>query len=112
MRFASGLSRHIRVLGFCAVAAFTVQGAMAQDITESHLKAARDTIDVLGATDAYDAILPGAAEALKTELIKRDPNLEAIISATVDETALTLAARRRDLEDEAARAYATSFTEE
>ena len=111
MRFASGLSRHIRVLGFCAVAAFTVQGAMAQDITESHLKAARDTIDVLGATDAYDAILPGAAEALKTELIKRDPNLEAIISATVDETALTLAARRRDLEDEAARAYATSFTD-
>lgn len=112
MRFASGLSRHVCAIGICAAAAFNVQSATAQDFTEAHLKAARDAIDVLGATDAYDAILPGAAEALKTELIKRDPNLEAIISATVDETALTLAARRRDLEDEAARAYATSFTEE
>ncbi len=112
MRFASGFSRHICALGLCAAAALHAHAASAQEFTESHLQAAHATINVLGATDAYDAILPAAAQALKAELIKRDPNLEAIISATVDETAITLAARRRDLEDEAARAYATSFTEE
>lgn len=111
MRVVSGLSRHLAVLGLCA-AVLQMAPASAQEFTESHLEAARGAIDVLGATESYDSILPGAAQTLKTELIKRDPNLEAIISATVDETALTLAARRRDLEEEAARAYATSFSEE
>ncbi|MBZ9604838.1 DUF2059 domain-containing protein [Phyllobacterium chamaecytisi] len=92
--------------------------AQAQDtntnnnITPSHLAAARAAISAIKATDQFDSILPGVAQQLKGELIQKDPNLESIIGAAVDEQALALAARRADLENEAARAYAVSFSEE
>jgi hypothetical protein len=92
--------------------------AQAQDtntnnnITPSHLAAARAAISAIKATDQFDSILPGVAQQLKAELIQKDPNLESIIGAAVDEQALALAARRADLENEAARAYAVSFSEE
>ena len=92
--------------------------AQAQDtnannnITPSHLAAARAAISAIKATDQFDSILPGVAQQLKGELIQKDPNLKSIIGAAVDEQALALAARRADLENEAARAYAVSFSEE
>ena len=92
--------------------------AQAQDtntnnnITPSHLAAARAAISAIKATDQFNSILPGVAQQLKGELIQKDPNLESIIGAAVDEQALALAARRADLENEAARAYAVSFSEE
>lgn len=110
MTFVSGF--RLRVSSLALVAALALAPAMAQEISESHLAAAKETIAVLGATNGYDAILPAAAQALKTELINKDPNLQDIIIATVDETALTMASRRKDLENEAARTYAKAFTEE
>lgn len=86
--------------------------AQAQEASQSHLAAARAAIAAIGATEQFDGILPRAAQALKAELIQKDPNLEAIITKTVDDKAIALAARRADLETEAARAYANSFTEE
>jgi hypothetical protein len=86
--------------------------AMAQDISESHLKAAYAAIDAIGATDQFDAVLPQAARALKGELIQKDPNLTDLIDATVEKNALALASRRADLEKEAAMAYARVFSEE
>ncbi|MBB3234160.1 DUF2059 domain-containing protein [Phyllobacterium endophyticum] len=92
--------------------------AQAQDanansnVTPSHLAAARAAISAIKATDQFDTILPNVAQQLKVELVQKDPNLESIISAAVDEQALALAARRADLENEAARAYAVSFNEE
>lgn len=88
------------------------QPAFSQDVSESHLKAARAAIDSLGATEEFDLILPGAAQSLKGELIQKDPNLQDVIVETVDEEALKLAPRRGDLEKEAALAYARNFTEE
>ncbi|MVA97754.1 DUF2059 domain-containing protein [Nitratireductor sp. CAU 1489] len=88
------------------------QPAFSQDVSESHLKAARAAIDSLGATEEFDFILPGAAQSLKGELIQKDPNLQTVIVETVDEEALRLAPRRGDLEKEAALAYARNFTEE
>ncbi|KAI1694987.1 hypothetical protein Ddc_21592 [Ditylenchus destructor] len=48
----------------------------------------------------------------KGELIPKDPNLEALITKTVDDKALALASRRADLETESARAYANAFSED
>ena len=86
--------------------------AVAQDVSESHLQAARQAITAIRATQQFDNILPAAALGLKSQLIQADPNLEPIISATVDEKAIELAGRRRDLETEAARVYANYFTED
>jgi hypothetical protein len=86
--------------------------AYGQDISETHLKAAYAAVDAINATDVYDQILPEVALALKRELIQKDPNLQPLISATVDEKTLELASRRGDLEHEAALAYAKVFSEE
>ncbi|MEP7454894.1 DUF2059 domain-containing protein [Phyllobacterium sp. SB3] len=111
MNRATGFRRLIAPLSI-AIMLGGVYSVQAQEITPSHLAAARAAVTAIKTTDQFDSILPMVAQQLKSELIQKDPNLESIISSTVDEQALTLAARRGDLEDEAARAYAVSFTEE
>ncbi|MBX3598924.1 MAG: DUF2059 domain-containing protein [Rhizobiaceae bacterium] len=86
--------------------------AFAQDISESHLKAARDAVASIEATAMYDNILPQAAFALKQELIQQNPDKQEVISKTVDEEVLKLVARRTDLEREAAQVYAKAMSEE
>ncbi len=104
------------VLGRAAALAILLSGAMAgataqaQEIPAAHLKAARDVISALKATERYDAILPGLAERLKSEYITASPNFQDQISKTVDAQALALAPRRADLEKEVATIFARSFT--
>ena len=86
--------------------------AFAQEITESHLSAARAAITSIKATDQFDAILPRAAETLRAELLRKDPNLVVQINTVVNDKTVELAGRRADLETEAARAYARVFTED
>lgn len=86
--------------------------ASAQEISESHLKAARAAVDAINATDFYDDILPNAAAALKRELIQKNPDLTSDITSIVDSKALEMAGRRSDLEREAAMAYAKLLSEE
>jgi uncharacterized protein len=86
--------------------------AIAQEIAESHLNAARAAVAAIQATDQFDAILPRAAEALRSELLRKDPNLVEQINTVIDDKTILLAGRRADLETEAARAYARVFTEE
>ncbi|MBD0416171.1 DUF2059 domain-containing protein [Oryzicola mucosus] len=85
--------------------------AQAQEVSETHLKAAQAAISAIHATDSFDMILPQAAGALKEQLIQQSPDLDALITQTVDEKTLALASRRADLEKEAALVYARSFTE-
>lgn len=85
--------------------------AVAQEVSDTHLAAARAAIAATGVTLEFDAILPQAVGALKGELIQKNPDLQAEINRIVDQTALSLAARRGDLEKEAALAYARVFTE-
>jgi len=108
------INRVRRTAAVLAASVFVVAAshAYAQEVSESHLKAARATIAAVGATDSYDIILPAAAQRLKEQLIQQNPDLTDVISATVDEKALALAGRRADLEREAAIAYAKLFTEE
>lgn len=104
------LAKGGRRLVFLAALAFAVPAA-AQDISETHLKAARAAIAAIKATDQFDMILPQAAQALKQELIQKNPDLQQLISQTVDEHTLKMVGRRSDLEKEAALAYARVFTE-
>lgn len=90
-------------------AAFSAQ---AQEIAASHLKAAHAAISAIHATDSFDSILPQAAAALKQQLIQQNPDMQELITQTVDEKTLELASRRADLEKESALAYARAFTEQ
>lgn len=86
--------------------------ALAQEISDSHLAAARVAIEAIDATDQFDNILLNAATQIKSELIGNNPDRQTAISDMVDEKALALAPRRGDLENEIARVYAKLFTEE
>lgn len=114
MTITSGLRATFRTSAAAAALGmfFAFTGfASAQEISPEHLKQARSAIAAIGATDQFDAILPQAADALKLELIQKDPNLEALITTTVDNEVLSLVGRRTDLENESARVYAKVFTE-
>ena len=98
------------LLAASAVLAFS-SPAFSQDVTESHLKAARAAVAAIHATDPFDNILPQAAAALETQLIQKNPDMQELIGKTIAEKALALASRRADLEKEAALAYAKVFSE-
>ncbi len=87
-----------------------VSTARADDVSEEQIAAARATIQSLNLTIGFDRILPNLAEQLKAQLIQASPNYTDLITSTVDEKALSLAARRGDLEREASRIYAKTFT--
>jgi hypothetical protein len=84
----------------------------ADDVTPDQLKAARAAIAAVGATTKFDVILPTISTQLKQQLIQATPNFEPIINEVVDTKAIEFAKRRSDLENEAAKVYASSFTVE
>jgi uncharacterized protein len=98
-----------KALSFAALLGFAA-AAHAADATPEQISAARAAINAIKATDQFDLILPQAADSLRGEMIQKDPNLEPAISAAIDEEVIRLAARRADLEAEAARAYANIFS--
>ncbi|WP_295812900.1 DUF2059 domain-containing protein [uncultured Nitratireductor sp.] len=108
------LATRIRLVAASTAVAvtFAFSPVTAQEISASHLAAARSAIDAINATDDFDSVLPQAAAALKSELIRKNPDMVALINATVDEKAIELASRRVDLEREAAQAYARVFSEQ
>ena len=97
MNFSPRIGNKLRFATVAIGFALAASVAHAQEATPEHLKAARAAITAIGATNQFDGILPQAADALKIELIQKDPNLEDIITSTVDQEALALAARRGDL---------------
>lgn len=104
-------------LGRLAAAAIVVAGlgagsALADDPSPEHIKAARATIAAVGATANFDTILPTIAGQIKEQLIQATPNYEPVITEIVDTEAIKIAARRSNLEQEAAKVYAQSFTVE
>jgi hypothetical protein len=105
------IRRFAVVLAASAVVAFAMP-SFAQDIAESHLKAAKAAVAAIHATDSFDNILPQAAAALESSLIQKNPDLQELITTTVAAKALALAPRRADLEKEAATAYAKVFSEQ
>ncbi len=111
MYLVHSVRRVAAVVAMAALVAASSQ-AIAQEISETHVKAARAAVAAVHATDAYDNILPAAAIAIKQNLIQQNPDLQEMIIATVDEKTLEMVSRRADLEREVALAYARIFTEE
>jgi uncharacterized protein len=105
----AGLGRTVAATAII-LSAVMVPASRAQEVTEDQVKAARAAIEAISATNGFDNILPNLAERLKTTLIQSSPNYQELITTTVDEKALELAARRADLEHEAATIYAKTFT--
>jgi len=112
MTIFTGLKRFGAGMIVISSLATASHSALAQEISDDHLAAARTAIAALGATDQFDNIIPGTAEQLKMNLIRANVDLQEVISTTVDEEALKIVPRRGDLEKEAAQIYAKAFSKE
>lgn len=111
MKFAASLIRPLVLVVLVALVGAT--GTLrAQEVSDSHLKAARAAIDALNTTDSFDRIILDLAQQLKGQLYQKNPDMQTTISDVVDETALAMASRRADLEREAALTYARVFSEQ
>ncbi len=103
----------VALVGSALMVFVVLAPASAQDeISDSHLKAARAAIAALKATEQFDQVLPQAAQALRVELVRKNPDMRELINSVVDNAALKLVDRRADLEKEAATAYARVFSED
>ena len=102
----------LAVLALAAVSPLYSGAAFAQEVSDAHLAASRAAVAAIRATDTFDGILPQAADALKSEMIQRNPDLEQLIVEIVDAESIKMASRRGDLEKEAALAYAKIFSEQ
>ena len=112
MTILTGLKRFGAGMIVISGLALASHQAVAQELSEDHIAAARAAIDALGSTNQFDAIIPGAAEELKVNMIRTNADLQEVISTTVDEEALKIVPRRGDLEREAAQIYAKSFSKD
>jgi len=112
MTIFTGLKRFGAGMIVASSLAVASNAALAQELSDDHIAAARAAITALKSTDQFDAVIPGTAEQLKVNLIRANGDLQEIISATIDEEALKIVPRRADLEKEAAAIYAKSFTKE
>lgn len=99
---------------FCAVlvAAIMSTPGEAQELTDAHLRAAQDAIRALGVTNQFDQALPDLVIQVQGILMQRRPDLARQITTVVNQVALDLVARRRDLNNDAARIWALTFTQD
>lgn len=107
----SSLFRLLPAAALAALLLAPVQ-ASAQDVSEAHMKAARDAIAALHVTDQFDAVLPATAQQLQGQLVQKNPDMADTINQVVQEKVLELVSRRADLEKEVALVYARSFSEQ
>lgn len=84
----------------------------AQEFTESHLDAAKRASTNAPISKDLDTVLPLLAQRVQTRLVSLRPDLHAVINETVQNVALELVARRADLEDAIALAWARIFSED
>ncbi|MEM5584120.1 MULTISPECIES: DUF2059 domain-containing protein [unclassified Roseibium] len=103
------------VLGAAMMAAGFLTGsvtAQEDELSESHMAAAKKVALATKILEPFDDILPILAEQTRTAFIQSDPaRAEEVIEVTQD-VALKLAGNRSELNDQVYRVWAHSFTEE
>lgn len=97
---------------FAAPAQAQAPAAPAAEISESHLRAALSVIAAQPAFQDYNAILPRLVTEVQGRLTVQRLDLYKEISAAALDVGLQLAARRADLNNDLARIWARTFTEQ
>ncbi len=89
-----------------------VGAASAEEVTESHLKAAVAAVQAAKTSRGFDNLLPLLAQQTQNRLIRMRPDQHVLIGQVVDAEALDLVARRAELDNDVARIWAKYFTED
>lgn len=94
-----------------ALAAYPMQAAISQEISEAHLAAAVEAVEHAPAIGNFDLILPRLAGQVEDRFIRLRPDLHEEIVQAVEAAAIRLSSRRVDLQNDIARVWAKRFTQ-
>lgn len=105
---------HISRMALAGAVAVTLLAppSAAQEITQSHMAAALTAVAATAGAAAFDKVLPTLANSVEQRLVRLRPDIAGKISAAVQASALKLVARRKDLDQDVARLWARTFTEQ
>jgi len=83
----------------------------AQEASPGALAAAKELVEVKGATSMFDPLIPGVIETAKNAFLRTNPGLSKDLNEVAAQLRTEYAAKRSEIGVEVARTYATSFTE-
>jgi len=89
-----------------------VQAQSGEEISPSHMAAALDAVKNAPDARRYDDILPALSVQAQNQLIQLRPDLHKEVTDAVEAVALKLVARRGELDNELARAWARNLSED
>lgn len=110
-RYLAGLLVGAIFGGVAAFATATAQQAQ-EEFSEEHLKYTRQVIDALQVYDSFDQILPTMAEQTRTLFVQNNPALAAEIETSVNDAALSLVEKRKELDKQVLDIWASRFSTE
>jgi hypothetical protein len=112
-RVLTDLRRAALVAALIFVPLATVSAyAQNEEISASHLAAALDAVKNAPDARRYDDILPSLSVQAQNQLIQLRPDLHKEVTDAVEAVALKLVARRGELDNELARAWARILSED
>jgi len=86
--------------------------ARAQQPSAAALASARELVDIKGGGSMFDPVIAGMVEQTKTALLRTSPQLNKELAEVATQLAAEFAPRRNEIIAEAAKFYASRFTEQ
>jgi hypothetical protein len=87
-------------------------GARAQQPSAAAISTAKELIEIKGALNIFDALVPGVIEQAKNLFLQTNPTLSKDLNEVAAQLRAELAPRRAELTDHVALLYAQRFTEQ
>lgn len=111
---AGGRLRRALVLVVTLVCASAAGDTAAQQLqpTPGAVAAAKELLELKGATAMFDPLVPGVIEAAKNTLLPTNPGLFKDLNEVADLLKQQYAGRRAEIVEEISRLYAQRFTEQ
>jgi hypothetical protein len=103
---------------FCALAVVmtlvptgAIRFGNAQEPSPAAVAAAKELMELKGATNMFDSLIPGVIETAKNTLLRTSPHLAKDLNDVATQLRTESAGKRPEINNEMARIYAQRFTE-
>ena len=106
------LTRSLRVIVLTFVCVAFVGVARSQQPSPAAIATAKELIEIKGALNIFEALVPGVIEQTKNLFLQTNPSLSKDLNEVAAQLRAELAPRRAELTEQVALLYAQRFTEQ
>jgi hypothetical protein len=106
------LTRSLRVIVLTFACVSFVGVARSQQPSPAAIATAKELIEIKGALNIFEALVPGVIEQTKNLFLQTNPNLSKDLNEVAAQLRAELAPRRAELTEQVALLYAQRFTEQ